>query len=391
MKYYISLVRRLITYYIIWPLSFLIGCKQPVDKKLAVFAYNKNYSSLPDNLRFVKKEFERAGWNCVEYGSPRDPKERFKSDIEFQKLYARSAVVFLSDNFDPVCAHKPRKGSKVVQLWHACGAFKKFGYSTLDSDWGGDRREWELFPRHNTYTDVFVSSEKVIPCYSEAFRCGENLIKPLGVPRTDIFFNSDFVKGGRNRMRAAIPGIGKRRIILYAPTFRGNNPDDAYNDNNIDFEKFRSLSKKCVIVLKYHPFTARRKIFTEEQEELFGDFVYVCPENITIDTAICAADIVVTDYSSLVFECALINKPMIFFAYDLKDYRVSRNYYFRYEDFVPGPIVKTDDELLEAILGGIDIRGINAFKEEYMSACDGRSSRRIAQYVISELEKNHQE
>ncbi len=391
MKYYISLLRRLITFYILWPLSFILGCTKPVEENLAVFAYNKNYKSLPDNLLFIKREFEKAGWDCVVYGSPVNPKERFKSDIKFQKLYARSAVVFLNDNFDPVCAHKPRKGSKVVQLWHACGAFKKFGYSTLDSDWGGNKAEWELFPRHNTYTDVFVSSEKVIPCYSEAFRCGENLIKPLGVPRTDVFFNSDFINSSRNRMKTAIPEIGNRRIILYAPTFRGNSPDDAYNDNNIDFEKFRVLSDKCVIILKYHPFTARKNIFTDEQKEQFGDFVYVCPDSITVDTAICAADIVVTDYSSLVFECSLINKPMIFFAYDLKDYRVSRSYYFKYEDFVPGPIVKSDDELLETILTGINVRGIKAFKEEYMSACDGNSSQRIAQYVISELEKSRQE
>lgn len=388
MKKYLSLVRRIITYYILWRLAFVFGCLRPVNKRLAVFAYNKNYSSLPDNLLFIKNVFEKAGWQCVEYASPKSASKRFLSDIKFQFLYAKSAVVFLNDNFDPVCAHKPRKGSRVVQLWHGCGAFKKFGYSTLDSQWGGDKREWKLFPRHNTYTDVFVSSQKVVPCYAEAFNCGENIIKPLGVPRTDVFFDKSFVSKGKSELEKAIPEISGRKIILYAPTFRGNNPDDAYNDNNIDFEKFRVLSEKCVIILKYHPFTAKKENFTAEQKEKFGDFIYVCPDEIGVDTAMCAADMVISDYSSLVFEYSLLNRPMIFFAYDYKQYNNTRSYYYKYEDFVPGPVVKSDDELIDVILNGVDMRKIADFREKFMSACDGSSSQRIAEYIINDIESS---
>lgn len=388
MKKYLNLLRRIITYYILWRLFFIIGCLKPVDKHLAVFACNKNYGTLPDNLLFIKTEFENAGWKCVEYISPKSSKERFIGDLKFQLLYARSAVVFLNDNFDPVCAHKPRKGSRVVQLWHGCGAFKKFGYSTLDSQWGGDKREWKLFPRHNTYTDVFVSSEKVIPCYAEAFNCNKDIIKALGVPRTDVFFDSDFVRGGRKELEKAIPEINGRNIILYAPTFRGNNPDDAYNDNNIDFEKFRVLSEKCVIILKYHPFTARKNNFSAEQKEKFGDFVYLCPENISINTALCGADMVISDYSSLVFEYSLLKRPMIFYAYDLEEYDNARSYYYKYEDFVPGPIAKTDDELIDIILNGVNMRKISQFREDFMTSCDGHSTERIAKFIISDIE-NH--
>ncbi len=385
MKKYISLLRRFITYYILWRAAFLLGRLRPVDKNLAVFAYNKNYSKIPDNLLCVKNELKKAGFECVEYRSPASAKKRFLSDIKFQLLYARCGVVFLNDNFDPVCANKPRKGTRVVQLWHGCGAFKKFGYSTLESAWGGDKKEWKLFPRHNTYTDVFVSAEKVIPCYAEAFNCSEDIIKPLGTPRTDVFFDSGFVESGRQKLLEAIPEIGDRRVILYAPTFRGSNPDDAHNDDVIDFEKFRVLSEKCVIVLKYHPFTAKKCGFDEKQKEKFGDFVYLCPENIGIDTALCAADMVISDYSSLIFEYSLLKRPMIFFAYDLEEYDRERSYYFKYENFVPGPIVKSDDELIDVILNGVDMRKIGDFREEYMSACDGRSTERIADYIINTL------
>ena len=151
----------------------------------------------------VMKYLRGRGWTCIEYASPESSVKRFLSDIKFQFLYARCSAVIVTDNFDPMYAHAPRKGSGNIQLWHACGAFKKFGYSTIDGDWGGDKRLWKLFPRHNTYTDVFVSAEKIIPCYAEAFNCDESIVKALGTPRTDVFFDEDFVKSGRERVNVS--------------------------------------------------------------------------------------------------------------------------------------------------------------------------------------------
>lgn len=385
MKNIISVARRFITFYILWRAAFLLGCILPRKKNTAVFAYNKNYTSLPDNMAGVKAYFKKEGWNCIEYASPQKSVKRFFSDIKFQLLYARCGVVFLTDTFEPVYAHKPRKGAKVVQLWHACGAFKKFGYSTLDGEWGGDKRLWKLFPRHNTYTDVFVSAEKVIPCYAEAFNCDQKTVKALGTPRTDVFFDNEFVESGRRLLNEALPAISGRKIILYAPTFRGSTPADAHNDKVIDFEKFRQISYEYVIILKFHPFTYHCDNFTQEDRERFGDFVFECPENIGIDSAMCAADIAVTDYSSLVFEYSLLSRPMVFFAYDLEDYERSRDYYFGFRDFVPGPVVTTDGELLDAIRSGVSAQKTEQFRRDYMSACDGCSTQRIAQYIISSI------
>lgn len=382
MKKYIDVLRRIITYYIIWRAAFLIGCLLPRKRKTAVFAYNKNYSSMPDNMIPVMNHLKDREWTRIEYASPKSSLKRFLSDIKFQFLYARCSAVIVTDTFDPMYAHKPRKGSGNIQLWHACGAFKKFGYSTLDGDWGGDKRLWKLFPRHNTYTDVFVSAEKIIPCYAEAFNCDEKIVKALGVPRTDVFFDEDFVKSGREKIEEALPAINGRKIILYAPTFRGNTPQDAHNDRVIDFEKFRELSDRYVILLKYHPFTYNCDNFTEDDKKKYGDFVFECPRDIGIDSAMCAADIVVSDYSSLVFEYSLLSRPMIFFAYDLEEYDRSRSYYFGYKDFVPGPIVRTDDELLNALKTKIGTQKTDDFRSEYMNACDGSSTEKIAEYII---------
>ncbi len=385
MRQKLSLLRRWITFYILWPAAFLLGSLRPVDRRLAVFAYNKNYTALPDNMTAVKRQFASRGWTCVEYGAPQQDAKRFFADLRFQFLYARSAVVFVTDTFEPIYAHKPRRGSRNVQLWHACGAFKKFGYSTLDSAWGGDRRMWELFPRHNTYTDVMVSAPKIAPCYAEAFNCDAAIVRPLGTPRTDVFFDPAFVASGREKLLAAIPAIGGRKVLLYAPTFRGDTPAEARNDDALEFETLRPLAAEYAVVLKYHPFTDPAKTFDAAKQAAYGDFVYLCPPEIGIDTAMCAADLVVTDYSSLIFEYALLERPMLFYAYDLDDYAAGRSWYFPYRDFVPGQIVATTDALLAAVQSGADTRKTAEFRQNYMSACDGHSAERIVNFVIKSL------
>lgn len=386
----LRLFRRYIIYHIIWPMSFLIGCLAPFDEKLIVFAYNKNYKTLPDNMIPIKKIFEEKGFNCYVHSDSQGGIKRFLGNIKFQFLYAKCAAVFISDNFDPVYSHKPRKKTRVIQLWHACGAFKKWGYSTLDYSWGDSRLIWKMFPRHFSYTDVFVSAPSVIPCYSEAFNCSEDIIRPLGTPRTDVFFDEGFVESGKERLKKAIPEIGDRKVILYAPTFRGSSPEDAHNNKKIDYQKFLdAFGDDYVLLLKFHPFTLKNENFSAKEKELFGDFVFMCPPEIGIDTAMCAADILVSDYSSLVFEFSLLNRPMIFFAYDLEEYQNSRDYYFEYTDFVPGPIVKNSDELLEAVLNivnnGCDAAKISEFKEKFMSGCDGKSSQRISDFIIKKI------
>ncbi len=382
----IRFFRRWFVFYVVWRMAYMLGCLLPVKKNQAVFAYNKYYSTLPDNMVEIKKIYEDAGWKCIEYGNEENAFQRLIGDIRFQFIYARSARIFITDNFDPLWACKPRKNTRVIQLWHACGAFKKWGYSTLDANWGGDRCMWEIFPRYNTMTDVFVSSDYIIPCYAEAFNCSENIIKPMGVPRTDVFFDKNFVSSGREKLVSAIPEIKDKKIILYAPTFRGNSAAEAHNDNVIDFGKFsEAMGDEYVLVLKYHPFTKGEDTFSDELKALWGDKVFLCPKEIGIDTAMCAADILVSDYSSLVFEYSLLDRPMIFFAYDLEEYDNSRSYYYNYKDFVPGPIASTDDEVIDYILNGTDMSKVKQFREKFMSACDGNSTQRIAQYTM----KNH--
>lgn len=384
LKKKLVLLRRRLLFFLIWPAMFNFYAKKPINEKLMLFAFNKNYTSLPDNMIGIYNFLKERGYDCRIMQSPSSSLKRFLFGITFQKYYAQSKCVFLTDNFDPLYAHQPRKGTKVIQLWHACGAFKKWGFSTLDLAWGGKREDFLRFPMHNTYTDVFVSSEAVIPCYAEAFNCSERKIKAFGTPRTDVYFDSEFVSAQRDELLKAFPEIGDRKIILYAPTFRGNSPDLAYNEDPLDYGKLKeAFGDEYALVLKLHPFTARKFGLTDEEKEKYGDFVFNGSNSVKIETALCAADILIADYSSLIFEYSLLNKPMLFYAYDLEQYEHDRSFYFEYKSFVPGKIVINNDEIIDAIKNG-DFRAdrIPAFREKFMGACDGECVKRIAEYAM---------
>lgn len=386
-KKMLVILRRRILFFFLWPLCFDLFKKKPVKKKLILFAYNKNYTEMPDNMVGLYDYFKKKGYDCKIMNSPQSGIKRLFFNFKFEKYYAQSKCVFLTDNFDPAYAHAPREDSLVVQLWHACGAFKKWGYSTLDLAWGGDKKTMLAFPMHNTYTDVFVSSKEVVPCYAEAFSCDEKIIKPFGTPRTDIFFDKDFVSSSKQKLVKLFPAIGERKIILYAPTFRGNNPDDSFNENRLDFEKLCSaLSKDYVLVLKLHPFTAKKFDLTEEEKKKYQNFVFNASNLAGTDTALCAADILIADYSSLVFEFSLLQKPMLFFAYDLEEYDRDRSFYYDYKSFIPGKLVTDTDEIISAIeKKDFEVQKIQPFKEKFMSSCNGQSTERIAEYLIEKM------
>lgn len=383
MKKKLTNLRRLIFFYVIWRIAFKIGSLLPSDNRLILFAFSKNYTEMPDNLSGIYAYLKDKGYNCMIMQSPQNAVKRIIFDVKFQVYYARCKCVFVTDNFDPLYSNKPNSGTRVVQLWHACGAFKKWGYSTLDLKWGGSREDMLRFPMHNTYTDVFVSSEEVIPCYAEAFGCKPEIIKALGTPRTDIYFDSEFLGGCRNEILKNFPEIGDRKIILYAPTFRGNSPESSYNDIKLDFRKLKAeFGDDCVIALKLHPFTAKKVRLSDSTEAFYGDFVFDIT-SVNIETCLGAADILIADYSSLIFEYALLNKPMIFYAYDLEEYDRDRSFYYDYNSFVPGTVVKTTEEIIETLKSGnFGSEKIPLFREKFMSACDGNCVCRIADYCV---------
>ena len=391
-------IRRSFWYYHLWPHYYKKYSKKPIDPKKVVFAYSSLYKTMPDNLRCMKEELEKRGYNCVVIDKG-EGENRYKNKILnelskfidcefFFKEFGDCKALFLVDYYFPAFANKPREGQHIVQLWHACGAFKMWGYSTADKAWGANKRSLDKFPVHNTYTEVCVSSPKVSFAYAEAFNCSKDVVHPLGTPRTDVYFDPEFVKSGKDKIRELCPGIGDKKIILYAPTFRGNSLRNSYMHNTLDLDAlYDALHEEYAFVMKLHPLTAKAFRITEEQQQRFEGFLYNVSKTASIDDALCAADMVISDYSSLIFEYSLLERPMIFYAYDLEKYENDRSFYFDYRSFVPGEIVDSTEGIIAEIKRletDFDKQKVINFKNDFMSACDGNSVDRIIKAVLGE-------
>lgn len=381
-------------FFVVWRLVFFFHSLFPVDKKLVVFVASCD-KTMPKEYRLLYEKAEANGYKCVclydrrtkNAGYIRRQYEKMKYGAEFQRYYARAKTTFLYEYYLPAFSHKPRKGSRLVQLWHGCGAFKKFSYSTRDSKWGLESKLFDRYKVHKSYTDIVASGGFIVPEYTEAFNAGDGIIKVLGVPRTDVYFDSDFVKAQKDILLKTYPRLSGKRLVLWAPTFRGNNMRSSYNDKAIDFVKLAaSLDSDTVFLIKLHPFASSVLTFSEEEKEAIGEKILNISDTVSTETALCCADVVITDYSSLIFEYALLSRPMIFYAYDLDEYEKERGFYYDYRSFVPGKIAKNTDELIDCIKNAekdFDKKAVEAFKNKFMSACDGHSTERIFQQLIA--------
>ena len=368
------------------PAIYRVGCLRPINQKLALFVHDHEHTP-GDNFIPVIKLLEKRGFTCVFFGKIKGQGSRlqkYKNLLRFVWMYPTARTVFLMEVSQRLDICRPRRGTEIIQLWHGCGAFKQWGYSTIDRPWGSSAKTYKWFPATRFYTHTSVSAAEVIPHYAEAFNCCPSTIVPWGVPRTDFFFREGSVEKSRERVMKAMPDIGERKIVLYAPTFRGNSMRKAKHDDVLDYNLMqKSLGEDCALLLKPHP-RARKSIPNKNAGE--APFVFDASA-LPIEALLCAADLVITDYSSLIFEYSLLERPMLFYAYDLENYEDSRSFYYPYMDFVPGDLVWDTEDIITGIQanlleGKFDVQRVQLFREKFMSACDGKSTRRIVKNVL---------
>ena len=381
-------------YFVIWKVAYKFFSLKKVDEKFILFVANRD-KKMPVEFRDIYKYAKASGYKAYCHCEPEYDSEVFYEnewkkiiyDLKFVKYYAKAKCTFVSDYYLPAFANKPRKGSHLVQLWHGCGAFKKWGYSTKDSSWGLKGNYFKKFNVHKTYTDIITSSEYVNPAYAEAFDAEPSKIKALGVARTDVFFDNEFVKEKTEEVYKKYNINRDKRIILWAPTYRGDNLQKSYNEITFDLEKmYNELKDDYVLLLKLHPHLAKGFNAQTFAPEYMKDFAIKPHPAYPIENLLCAADILISDYSSLIFEYSLLEKPMIFFAYDLEEYESGRAFYYDYQSFVPGEIVRDTDGIIREIRKcefSFDKNRITEFKNKFMSACDGNSAKRIFDSIIN--------
>ena len=318
------------------------------------------------------------------------------------RLCAQARAIILEDFYPQLHSLTVRPETRVVQLWHACGAFKTFGLSRMGKQGGAPQSSMN----HRNYDFVSVSSERLRGIYAEAFAVPYHKIAALGVPRTDDLFDWQYKKNKREELYNRYPLLREGKAVLFAPTFRGDGNKDAYYpEDAFDVRLFMDeMPEDVVLIIKHHPFVKQPVIIPEE----YSDRILDLTGKDHIDDLMLVADLLITDYSSCIFEASILELPMLFYAFDEEDYIRNRDFYFDYEQLAPGPVEHTMEGLIRAALkllgqGGEDMedekeetfascteeaedrdtlsRREEKFREVFLAALDGHSTERIYRYI----------
>lgn len=369
MKAVIKNILKWILFHGIYAIYYRLQCCHGVEKDSVLFL-DIRFLELCDSFWKLEEAYLRENKKTIHIfclgESQISRKEYWKRCFTMLKHIARAELVYVDAGNSIISAIPLRKETKIVQLWHGCGAFKCFGYEAGLQE-----------PYYNNISLVSVSGKEVVDIYSRSMHIPKEDIMPVGVSRTDVFFDEAFVSTARKRVAECYHGINGKKILLYAPTFRGNGAD-AKMPRLLDIEKlYQALSKEYVVLFKGHP-AVKEEIMIAD---MYKDFFIDVSKSLTIEELICTADICISDYSSLIFEYSLFDKPMIFYAYDYEEYVTERGFYYSYQEFVPGPICSNTEEVIECILtceSQTPLR-VQAFRKKFMDGCDGKATERIIQ------------
>jgi CDP-ribitol ribitolphosphotransferase len=205
-------------------------------------------------------------------------------------------------------------------------------------------------------------------------------VSRLGIPRTDVFFGEERLENIREAVRRRYGLTDGRRVVLYAPTFRGDSVTDAHATDDLDLAVLRkTLGEDHVLLVRLHPFIRSRTVIGPQLE----GFAIDVSEHPDINELMLVSDVLVTDYSSAIYEFALLDRPMAFFAPDYEAYEAERGFYFDYRTGVPGPIFETSEALADYLRAGeFDLERVERFRRESFDIADGRSTARVSDELI---------
>ena len=258
-------------------------------------------------------------------------------------LIAGQDYIFVDDYVPIFQSIRLQESTKLIQLWHAGVGFKSVGYARF----GRPGSPHPIESCHRRYDYAVVGARGLIPVYQEVFGLPEDHFRAYGLPRLDGYGEKEKVEAFKEKFYAEHPELKNRKIILFAPTFRGNGQATAYYP--MDRVDLRAAWEMCgdeyAFVLKMHPFVPKLDPIPEEYRDRIFDF----SAGMDINELFYVTEILISDFSSNIYEFSLQNRPMLFYAFDRDYYQLTRGVHRRLEEFAPGKICDTFEELMDAI------------------------------------------
>lgn len=282
---------------------------------------------------------------------------------------ATSKIVVLDGYSIAISVLKHKESLKIVQMWHAMGSLKRFGYASIDLAEGSNKEIANIFRMHKNYNYILASSKECILPLSTAFANPIEKFVVMSLPRVDLITNKELNRKLKKNILENYPQICKKKNILYAPTFRKNHEvlkaieDLVYS---IDYSQYN-------LIVKLHP-------LMKEKLDI-GKALSI--EDFTSLELLSIADYVITDYSAFIFEAAVAEVPIISYAFDYENYKKERGFLIDFEREIPTPICKNVAEVIDLINNErFDLHRIKQFSEKYIT-CQNGCTRVFADFLMS--------
>lgn len=286
----------------------------------------------------------------------------------------------------------PKNDQVYVQLWHGT-PLKKLGYDISISDNAMNSKK-EIRSKYDTDANKFnfllapseFAKEKFISAWNLIEKGKENCVIVEGYPRNDYLINHKSEDRDKIKRELGIPV--DKKVILYAPTWRDNQHNSKLGyvyTTEVDFDLLKQeLADDYIIVFRAHYLVANSFDF-----EKYNGFIFDASRINDINSLYVASDMLITDYSSVFFDYANLDRPMLFYMYDYEKYASQIRGFYMDVNELPGPIVKTSAELINCIKNSDKILKDNKekyakFKAKYTYLDDGMSSKRVAEIITGE-------
>ena len=284
---------------------------------------------------------------------------------------ATSTVCVLDAYWPAVSILNHKKALTVIQMWHALGKIKQSGYQTLGRESGRSAETARLMKMHENYDYIIAGGKAWNPYYCLSFNTTEDKLVNCGLPRIDHLLST--AEDNRAKVLEAYPQFREKTVVLYAPTFRRN--------IELHWEELADrLTEEgnIALIVKGHP---NQQLSTENPA------VYTCPEFKAVDL-LSVCDYLVTDYSAIAIEGAVLKRPTYYFVYDYEEYREKNGMNIDLFEIMPGCVFRNAEDLGEAIVKGeYNYKALEDYREKYLPENLGTSTEQIVKLITEKMKK----
>lgn len=355
-------------------------------RKKRVFFISRQFDEIPMNYKILIDELEKDNISSVVICKKvptglnsmlRNEKKSINIMSEILKIfdyyfnmykqmhYIATSKVVITDGYNiTVSLLNHKKGTKVIQLWHALAAIKKFGYQTIGYPDGLNPKVAKMLCMHKNYDYVISGSKAMNKYFAEAFNIDIKKVLDIGTPTIDFLLkpNDDIVK----KIYKEYPRLKKKINILYAPTFRSdgsNNADELIS--NIDSDKYN-------LIISLHPKDIAKKddkvICIDRKKYSTLDFIRV-------------SDYVITDYSAVAIESCVLNKKVIFYVYDYDEYNKENGININLFKELPSTYKDIKDLMNMLDNKKYNEQAFQKFRKKYVANINGGSTKKLIDLI----------